>query len=149
MVCWQQWVPGAIAAGIIPDVIVDANHSMAYLKYAATWQLLTTTGQDQHNSQQLSSVSVNMTWVMYQPVELNSWNHLIRPPSRRWWQCLTMTIIARWMMIKQLKLAAQLHPIAVLSSTRHSWWKHSTYSLSTNVYSPEWRGVGWGQSSKG
>jgi hypothetical protein len=59
-VCWQQWVPGAIAAGIIPNVIVDATHSMAYLKYAATWQLLTTTGQDQNSSQQLSSVSVGI-----------------------------------------------------------------------------------------
>jgi len=43
--------------GIIPDVVVDANHSMAYLKYAATRRLLTTTGQDQDNSQWLSYVS--------------------------------------------------------------------------------------------
>ncbi|KAH8981783.1 hypothetical protein EDB86DRAFT_2769787, partial [Lactarius hatsudake] len=54
---WKQWVPSAITAGVIPDVIVDADHSMAYLKYAATRRLLTTTGQDQHNSQRLSSVS--------------------------------------------------------------------------------------------
>lgn len=66
--CWQQWVPGAIAAGIIPDVIVDANHSMAYLKYAATRRLLTTTGQDQDNSQRLSSVSVGID-LGHAPVE--------------------------------------------------------------------------------
>ena len=34
---------------------------MAYLKYAATRQLLTTSGQDQDNSQRLSSVSVMPT----------------------------------------------------------------------------------------
>ncbi|KAH8976548.1 hypothetical protein EDB92DRAFT_1960726 [Lactarius akahatsu] len=53
---WKRWVPSAIAAGIIPDVIIDVNHSMAYLKYAATRQLLTTTGENQdNNSQRLSS----------------------------------------------------------------------------------------------
>ncbi|KAH8990360.1 hypothetical protein EDB92DRAFT_1946696 [Lactarius akahatsu] len=46
---WKQWVPSAITAGVIRDVIIDADHSMAYLKYAATRQLLTTMGQDQHN----------------------------------------------------------------------------------------------------
>ncbi len=56
----QKWVSSAIAAGVIPDVIVDANHSMAYLKYAATRRLPTTTGQDQDNSQQLLSVSVDV-----------------------------------------------------------------------------------------
>ncbi|KAN0139095.1 hypothetical protein V8E53_003097, partial [Lactarius tabidus] len=61
---WKQWVPGAIAVGIIPDIIVDANHSMAYLKYAATRQLLTTTGQDQDNRQQLSSASLKKVMTM-------------------------------------------------------------------------------------
>ncbi|KAN0126223.1 hypothetical protein V8E53_015268 [Lactarius tabidus] len=61
---WKQWVPGAIAAGIIPDIIVDANHSMAYLKYAATRQLLTTMGQDQDNRQQLSLASLKKVMTM-------------------------------------------------------------------------------------
>ncbi|KAF8267694.1 hypothetical protein EI94DRAFT_1462200, partial [Lactarius quietus] len=61
---WKQWVPGAIAAGIIPDVIVDADHSMAYLKYAATCRLLTTTGQDKDNRQRLSSASLKKVMTM-------------------------------------------------------------------------------------
>ncbi|KAF8257119.1 hypothetical protein EI94DRAFT_1818964, partial [Lactarius quietus] len=61
---WKQWVPGAIAAGIIPDVIVDADHSMAYLKYAATHWLLTTTGQDKDNRQRLSSASLKKVMTM-------------------------------------------------------------------------------------
>src|SRR6266702_5591574 len=71
----QKWVPSAIAAGVIPNVIVDANHSMAYLKYAATRQLLTTTGQDQDNSQRLSSVSADINPDREcRPVELSSRN---------------------------------------------------------------------------
>ncbi len=71
----QKWVPSAIAAGIIPDVIVDANHSMAYFKYAATRRLLTTTGQDQDNSQRLSSMSADIDPDREcRPVELSSRN---------------------------------------------------------------------------
>ncbi|KAH9006639.1 hypothetical protein EDB84DRAFT_1605017 [Lactarius hengduanensis] len=61
---WKQWVPSAITAGVICDVIVDADHSMAYLKYTATRRLLTTMGQDQHNSQRLSSASLKKIMTM-------------------------------------------------------------------------------------
>ena len=57
----QRWVPSAIVARVIPDVIVDAHHTMAYLKYTATRRLLMTTGQDQdQNCGRLSSVSVDL-----------------------------------------------------------------------------------------
>ena len=57
----QRWVSSAIVARVIPDVIVDAHHTMAYLKYAATRQLLMAMGQDQdQDCSQLSSVSVDL-----------------------------------------------------------------------------------------
>ena len=46
----------AITAGTIPDHIVDANHTMEYLKYAATRKLLTTRGRPKEGPARLSSV---------------------------------------------------------------------------------------------
>ncbi|EDR05640.1 uncharacterized protein LACBIDRAFT_302766 [Laccaria bicolor S238N-H82] len=60
---WRRWVPIAIAAGTIPDHIVDANHTMEYLKYAATRSLFTTRGHPKEGPARLSSSSLkkNMT----------------------------------------------------------------------------------------
>ena len=46
----------AITAGTIPDHIVDANHTMEYLKYTATRKLLTTCGRPKEGPARLSSV---------------------------------------------------------------------------------------------
>ena len=54
----QRWLKGALATGVIVDIIVDANHAVEYLKYAATRSLLTTSGHEQQtNDQRLSPVS--------------------------------------------------------------------------------------------
>lgn len=49
------------SGGDHPHVIVDANHTMEYLKYAATRQLLTNKGEDQDNTQRLSSVFIDLS----------------------------------------------------------------------------------------
>ena len=46
----------AITAGTIPDHIVDANHTMEYLKYAVMQKLLTTRGRPKEGPARLSSV---------------------------------------------------------------------------------------------
>jgi hypothetical protein len=37
----QAWLPDALCDGLMPDVIVDANHMIHYLKYATMHHLLT------------------------------------------------------------------------------------------------------------
>ncbi|KAH8997105.1 hypothetical protein EDB86DRAFT_2803614, partial [Lactarius hatsudake] len=51
---WQRWLTGALAAGIVLDIVVDAHHTIEYLKYAVTRSLLTTSGCEQANDQRLS-----------------------------------------------------------------------------------------------
>ncbi|KAF8227652.1 hypothetical protein L208DRAFT_1379668 [Tricholoma matsutake] len=31
---WKHWLVGALASGVVPDIIVDSNHTVEYLKYA-------------------------------------------------------------------------------------------------------------------
>lgn len=52
----QRWLPTALATGVIPDAIVDADHTIAYLKYAATRSLFTPNGSTKNSTQRLSSV---------------------------------------------------------------------------------------------
>ena len=55
----QTWTANAINIALIPDNIVDAQHVIEYLKYAATRQLFTTHGTSKHPSKgRLSSVRV-------------------------------------------------------------------------------------------
>jgi hypothetical protein len=53
----QSWVPKAVASGTIPDHVVDSNHTMEYLKFAATRNLLTSRGRPKDGPARLSSVS--------------------------------------------------------------------------------------------
>jgi hypothetical protein len=46
-----------LASGTVPDIIVDADHTIAYLKFAATRNLLSTNGSEQQGNQRLSPVS--------------------------------------------------------------------------------------------
>jgi hypothetical protein len=52
----QRWLVGALASGTVPDVIVDADHTIAYLKFAATRNLLSSNGNEQLGNQRLSPV---------------------------------------------------------------------------------------------
>ena len=54
----QRWLTGALAGGVIIDtIIVDAHHTVEYLKYAATRSLLMASGGEKANDQRLSPVS--------------------------------------------------------------------------------------------
>jgi hypothetical protein len=53
----QRWAIDAIASGLVPDIIVDSDHMIAYLKYAATWKLLDKKGDERSADQRLSAVS--------------------------------------------------------------------------------------------
>ena len=48
----------AINSGQLPDLIVDANHTIEYLKYAATRELFNTRGQKKGTTDRLSAVRV-------------------------------------------------------------------------------------------
>jgi len=52
----QHWLPSALAAGLVPDIIMDCNHIIKYLKYDATQNLLAPNGREQIGGQQLSPV---------------------------------------------------------------------------------------------
>jgi hypothetical protein len=55
----QCWLPNAIKSHLVPDVTIDANHIIEYLKYAATRNLLAPNGQEQQDGQRLSPVSLS------------------------------------------------------------------------------------------
>ncbi|THU89616.1 hypothetical protein K435DRAFT_802624 [Dendrothele bispora CBS 962.96] len=52
---WEMWVASAIGDGKIPDNIVDANHRIQYLSYAATRKLLTRKGSPKAGNDRLSA----------------------------------------------------------------------------------------------
>ena len=55
----QQWVIDAIASDLVPDIIVDSDHMIEYLKYAATRKLFDKKGDERSASQRLSAVSTH------------------------------------------------------------------------------------------
>ncbi|THU95247.1 hypothetical protein K435DRAFT_859710 [Dendrothele bispora CBS 962.96] len=55
---WKAWCPGAIADGLIPDDIIDANHLIRYMQYAATRQLFTKKGTPKQGNDRLSASSL-------------------------------------------------------------------------------------------
>lgn len=61
---WQAWVTRAIAAGDIVDIIVDAHHTILYLKYSATRALLNRKGMPVNNNQRLSAASLKKHMTM-------------------------------------------------------------------------------------
>ncbi|KAF8467011.1 hypothetical protein DFH94DRAFT_616994, partial [Russula ochroleuca] len=57
LVLWNRWLVSALASGTVPDIIVDADHTIVYLKFAATRNLLTTNGTEQQGKQQFCPLS--------------------------------------------------------------------------------------------
>jgi hypothetical protein len=53
----QRWAIDAIASGLVPDIIVDSDHMIEYLKYAATRKLFDKKGGERSANQRLSAVS--------------------------------------------------------------------------------------------
>ena len=53
----QRWAINAIASGLVPDIIVDSDHMIEYLKYAATRKLFNKKGSERSANQCLSAVS--------------------------------------------------------------------------------------------
>ncbi|KAH9037627.1 hypothetical protein EDB85DRAFT_587592 [Lactarius pseudohatsudake] len=53
---YKAWLAGALRAGVVPDAVVDANHTIHYLKYAATRCLLTKRGKEKETDERLSAV---------------------------------------------------------------------------------------------
>ncbi|KAF8236973.1 hypothetical protein L208DRAFT_1421767 [Tricholoma matsutake] len=51
---YKLWLPGALLDGLVPDNIIDANHMIQYLKYAATCCLLTKRGKEKETDNCLS-----------------------------------------------------------------------------------------------
>ena len=54
----QRWAINAIASGLLPDIIVDSDHMIEYLKYAATRKLFDKKGGERSANQRLSAVSM-------------------------------------------------------------------------------------------
>ncbi|KAF8961564.1 hypothetical protein BDZ97DRAFT_1201735 [Flammula alnicola] len=61
---WMSWASIAINSGQLPDIIVDAKHMIAYLKYAATRQLFTRRGENKSTSSRLSAASLKKIMTM-------------------------------------------------------------------------------------
>ncbi len=66
--CIQTWTVNTLNTGIIPDIIVDAQHVIEYLKYAATRRLFARNGaQKKSENSRLSSVRYsvhyNTSWL--------------------------------------------------------------------------------------
>ncbi|KAF8259285.1 hypothetical protein EI94DRAFT_1707214 [Lactarius quietus] len=57
MLC-KAWLPGALRKGIVRDSIIDANHMIHYLKYAATRCLFTKQGREKESDERLSAQSL-------------------------------------------------------------------------------------------
>ncbi|KAF8964903.1 hypothetical protein BDZ97DRAFT_1918603 [Flammula alnicola] len=61
---WKSWASKAINSGQLPDIIVDANHMIEYLKYAATRQLFSRRGQKKPTTDRLSASSLKKIMTM-------------------------------------------------------------------------------------
>ncbi|KDR77927.1 hypothetical protein GALMADRAFT_47018, partial [Galerina marginata CBS 339.88] len=61
---WKSWASQAINSGKLPDIIVDANHTIEYLKYAATRELFNTRGQKKVSTNRLSASSLKKIMTM-------------------------------------------------------------------------------------
>ncbi|KAF8267002.1 hypothetical protein EI94DRAFT_1731730 [Lactarius quietus] len=55
---YKAWLPGALRKGIVRDSIIDANHMIHYLKYAATRCLFTKQGREKESDERLSAQSL-------------------------------------------------------------------------------------------
>ncbi|THH15033.1 hypothetical protein EUX98_g9527 [Antrodiella citrinella] len=61
---WKRWLPQAIASGEIPDMVVDAHHTIVYLKHSATRALLTRKGKQSNSDAKLGASSLKKTMTM-------------------------------------------------------------------------------------
>jgi hypothetical protein len=70
----QCWLLSALLSGLVPDVIIDANHITEYLKYAATRNLLAPNSREQVRGQRLSPVQclVSVLFILSSPRALQS-----------------------------------------------------------------------------
>ncbi|KAN0138725.1 hypothetical protein V8E53_003713, partial [Lactarius tabidus] len=48
---YKAWLPGALREGTVPDTIIDANHMIHYLQYAATRCLFTKQGKEKKSDE--------------------------------------------------------------------------------------------------
>jgi hypothetical protein len=55
----QRWAVNAITSGLVPDIVVDSDHMIEYLKYAATRKLFDKKGDERSADQRLSTVSTH------------------------------------------------------------------------------------------
>ncbi|KAH9027170.1 hypothetical protein EDB85DRAFT_1819778, partial [Lactarius pseudohatsudake] len=63
---YKAWLAGALRAGVVPDAVVDANHKIHYLKYAATRCLLTKRGKEQETDESANFDVTTGTILEYQ-----------------------------------------------------------------------------------
>lgn len=63
----QSWCRQALLSGTITDEVIDANHIIEYLKFAATRNLLTSRGHERETAQRLSPVCLIywLKWALY------------------------------------------------------------------------------------
>ncbi|KAF8259984.1 hypothetical protein EI94DRAFT_1812326 [Lactarius quietus] len=55
---YKAWLPGTLRKGIVQDSIIDANHMIHYLKYAATRCLFTKQGREKESDECLLAQSL-------------------------------------------------------------------------------------------
>ncbi|KAF8582742.1 hypothetical protein K439DRAFT_1661640 [Ramaria rubella] len=61
---WNCWLRHQLAAGVLPDNIIDTHHIIEYLKYAATRKLFAPNGRQLETNQRLSASSLKKIMVM-------------------------------------------------------------------------------------
>lgn len=61
---WKRWLPQAIASGEVPDMVIDAHHTIVYLKYSATRALLTRKGVEVTTNSRLGGGSLKKIMTM-------------------------------------------------------------------------------------
>jgi hypothetical protein len=70
----------ALHDGLVPDEIIDANHTIQYLKYVATRRLLTKRGKEKETDDRLSAVRVSPSAPYYRDSQSdisNDQNYLV------------------------------------------------------------------------
>ncbi|KAF8590847.1 hypothetical protein K439DRAFT_1611762 [Ramaria rubella] len=64
LLMWNCWLRHQLAAGVLPDNIIDTHHIIEYLKYAATRKLFAPNGRQLETNQRLSASSLKKIMVM-------------------------------------------------------------------------------------
>ncbi|KAH9971973.1 hypothetical protein BGW80DRAFT_1253044 [Lactifluus volemus] len=61
---YNEWLPNALRDEVVPDEIIDANHTIQYLKYSSTRHLLTKQGEKKETDDCLSVQSLKKVVTM-------------------------------------------------------------------------------------